>query len=174
MSSHHGMKGNSDFMFPSDDEAITQRKSSNNEENERLKSDFVRFSSSNDDFVQRQSDEKISQRNSVGDSEYNGEKCDHEFPFTYKSKDMFGCIQKSHKGESDIVGPSNDCCTEVELTSQTDIDSIMQKQMPELKGKNVTGRYIKIVRMNKTYHKHESGSFYLCVNNRRQWQVIMS
>ena len=174
MSSHHGMKGNSDFMFPSDDEAITQRKSTNNKEYDGLKSDFVRFSSRNDNFVQRKFDEKISQRNSVSDKENIGGKCEHEFPFTYKSKDMFGCIQKDHDGESEMVGPSNECCTEVKLSSQTDIDSIMQKQMPELKGKTVTGRYIKINRMNKTYHKHESGAFHLCVNKRREWQVITS
>ena len=129
-----------------------------------LSSDPVHFPSDDETIVQRKSGHMVG---------YAGTKCDFEFPFTYRSKEIYGCIKKGRDDETEIVGPANDCCSQVELTSKNDIDSVMWNQMPELKGKTVTGRYIKINKTENTYYSHESGSLYLCINGYRQWQVYI-
>ena len=130
-------------------------------------------SSEKRDYVRWPSDEiEINQRKL--NDEHDQSKCESNFlenPFTYRSKQIYGCIIKGYENNSEMVGPKNECCTEVKLTSVNDINSIMWKQMPEFKGKEVTGRYIKTGGLDDTYYSHESGSFFLCTNGHRQWQV---
>ena len=131
-------------------------------------------SNENKDSVRWPTDEENIAQRKLNDNKYEKSNCNLEFPFTYRSKQIYGCIVKGQHENEEKVGPGNECCTQVELTSMNDINSIMWNQMPELKGKKVTGRYIKLDIKDNDYYSHEShGALYLCVNDHRQWQVIL-
>ena len=92
-------------------------------------------SNQNKNSVRWPSDEEEIKQRKLNDNNYEKSNCDLEFPFAYRSKQIYGCIEKGHDDNKEMVGPANECCTQVELTSINDIDSIMWNQMPELKGK---------------------------------------
>ena len=97
--------------------------------------------------------------------------CGCRFPFKYRSKEIDGCIKTSLNHRDVSLCAVNDCCESLELTSKLDINSIMWKQLPQLKGTPLTGKYNRINETNEPYYAHQSGLFYLCSNTRGNWQV---
>ena len=96
--------------------------------------------------------------------------CNCKFPFKYRYKSMTGCI-KTTVNQKNVHLCVDDCCETLKLTSSLDINNIMWKELPSLKGRPITGKYSRNIGKEESYYLHESGTFYLCINDHGNWQV---
>ena len=99
-------------------------------------------------------------------------KCECNFPFRFRDKLLNNCVKVDKKVSKCA---ENQCCEVLEFTSSLKVTDGIWDRMSPFNRKSLTGLYKRKccqVNTEDHYYSHETGTFHLCINNRRTWQVI--